>query len=203
MGELLLDAVTFLARRATATEPAPALLTEAGRLFTRFDEQDLDQYFGDHPRQGNTSEGGAFVFLPMVTKHRLLPVLNVAYDLDRDHVRLQVVVFIEAGIKKHGPRAFGYRYEPPEGAGRHDFWHAQPILELRLYDDTYRQLPGSKDHWRPADTPSFPLDADQAVDLLLCLMISLYGLQDAATMQANGFENRLAARLEQMRSRGT
>ncbi len=203
MGSLLLDTVLFLSRHKPDTaEPGPTLMNAAGTAFARIDESTLERYFDDNPVKGDTSETKSFVFLPMVSNFRILPVLSIAYELDQNKARLQVILFIEEGVKTHGPRAFGYRYEAPEGDGKHNFWHAQPILEVKLHDETMRALPGFQDDWRPPDTPAFPLDAQSVVDLIVCLMVSLYGLKEAGNMQANGFENRLGASLGNMRSTG-
>jgi hypothetical protein len=198
--KLLLQTVLSLAQHKTsAGNPDGQLLNEASNKFTRFDELDLERFFKSHPEKGNTSEAGKYVFLPMVPKPRLLPILNLAYDLQDDRVRLQLVLFVEREVASKA-RAFGYRYESPEGEGRHCYWHAQPIHHVKLHDDTTIELPGLKDGWRPIDTPAFPLDARCAIDLLFCLMVSLYGFQEVATMQADYFENSLATQIRRMRS---
>jgi hypothetical protein len=198
--KLLLQTVLSLAQHKTsAGNPDGQLLGEASSRFARFDEFDLERFFESNPEKGNTSEAGRYVFLPMVPKPLLLPVLNLAYDLEDDRVRFQLVLFVEREVESKA-RAFGYRYESPEGAGRHSYWHAQPIHHLKLHDETLIELPGLKDGWRPIDTPAFPLDARCAVDLLFCLMVSLYGLHEASTMQANYFENCLAPQVRQMHS---
>jgi hypothetical protein len=196
---LFLQTVLFLAQHKTgAGDPGSALLNEVSDWFTPFDERDLEIFLSENPRNGDTSEAGKYVFLPMVPNPRLLPILNLAYSLTDDRVKLQLVLFVEreAGFEA---RAFGYRFESPEGPGRHDYWHAQPIHHVLLHDESTVKLPGLKDDWRPKDTPAFPLDARCAIDLLVCLMISVYGFQEVATMQANSFENRLAAQIRQMR----
>lgn len=202
---LVLDAVVFLARQALAMEqPSSTLLTAAGNYFNRIDESDLTDFFSANPEHGDTGSTNSFVFLPMVRSGQLLPVLNLRYNLAQDTARLQVAVFVQEGVGQVGPRAFGYRFEPPEGAnGPHHFWHAQPTFKIRLPDGDMRELPpAGTGSWRPTSTPAFPLDASSSADLLVCLMVSLYGLQGAAEMQASHFGNRLAGSFAAMRCRG-
>lgn len=202
MAELLLETVLSLARVASGqASPAPTLLSQASASFQRLDEKDLEHYFNSNPQQGDTSATGAFVFLPVVKKPPLLPVLNLNYNLSNYQARLQVVLFVGGVAATHGARAFAYRYEPPEGSGgRHHFWHAQPTFELRLASGSMVSLPGLLDNWRPRDTPAFPLDAEEPTDLLLCLLISLYGRKDAGQMIGAHLSSRLSDRLQRMRS---
>jgi hypothetical protein len=194
MGDLLLKTVLFLAQhRSRAGKTGSKLLGEAGSKFTHCGERELERFFNENPDQGDTSETGKFVFLPLVSKRRILPVLNLVYDLPRDLAKLQVALFTET--RQHGIRAFGYRFEPPEGPGRHNYWHAQPILQVRCHDESTIDLPGLKDGWRPTDTPAFPIDARSSIALLVALMVSIYGVDEVGRMQANSFENRLAGQL--------
>lgn len=195
---LLLHTVLFLARHKTsAGSPGEVLRNNASALFTPFDESGLEHFFRENGEAGDTTEAGKYVFLPMVPKPRLLPVLSLAYRLPDDHVKLQMAAFVEKDAAVEA-RAFGYRYETPETPGRHHFWHAQPILEVRRHDGTTIELPGLTDGWRPADTPAFPLDARCGLDLLVCLMVSIYGFREAAQMQYDHFESRLASQIRRM-----
>jgi hypothetical protein len=197
MGKLLLDTVLFLAQhRSRAGAPGPKLLNEASSKFTRFEERHLELFFNENSNRGDTSEAGKFVFLPMVPNPRLLPVLSLAYDIPDDQAKLQVALFTETN--QRGVRAFGYRFEPPEGPGRHNYWHAQPILQIRCHDETTIDLPGLEDGWRPIDTPAFPIDARSSIGLLVSLLVSIYGLDEFGQIQANFFENRLATPLSQL-----
>lgn len=197
---LLLQAVLFLARHETsAGGPGQVLENKASSIFTPFDERSLEQFFREHEGKGDTTEEGKYVFLPMTPKPRLLPILSLAYSFGQEEVvRLQLVLFPEKDVETE-PRAFGYRYESPEGPGRHHFWHAQPLLEVRLHDENTIPLPGLTDGWRPPDAPAFPLDARCGPDLLFCLMASIYGFPEASKMQSDGFDGRLSSQVRRMR----
>ena len=70
----------------------------------------------------------------------------------------------------------GYRFETPEfhegdTVGNHCFYHAQPCRSLGEKDNPIEQaLPISH------RTPTWPLAAENALELLLCLITSLYGM---------------------------
>jgi hypothetical protein len=188
----------FLARHQTAAGGGTSLANKASKRFTRFSENELEYLFLENPDEADTSEAGKYIFLPIVPKPRMLPVLSMYYKVPDDEARLQLALFMDQEGQQED-RAFGYRYESPEGHGRHHFWHAQPILEMRRHDNKMIALPGITDGWRPADTPAFPLSARCNLDLIVCLIVSIYGYQEAWNMQANGFQGRLAGKLRELR----
>lgn len=58
---------------------------------------------------------------------------------------------------------------PTAIVGKHDFCHAQ--FCRRINARTHALTPG----WLPDSQPSIPLDADDQVTLVLCMLVSLYG----------------------------
>ena len=69
---------------------------------------------------------------------------------------------------------FALRFETDEGdhcsgAGTHDFCHAQ------LCADINKRVTKVVDSWIPDSQPSFPLDAGNQMELVLCMLVSLYG----------------------------
>jgi hypothetical protein len=68
-------------------------------------------------------------------------------------------------------RAFGYRFESPEGPGSHHYYHAQSISGFER-DEPFLNTAS----WLPTGCPTFPLDANHPVKLLLSLLIALYGI---------------------------
>lgn len=68
-------------------------------------------------------------------------------------------------------RSIGFRFEAPEGPGIHHYYHTQ------LITDEAWTIPRQEHHiWLPTEQPAFPLDADNPVTLILCLLVSLYGV---------------------------
>jgi hypothetical protein len=85
-----------------------------------------------------------------------------------DHL-LQLVI---AGTE----RLFGFRWEPPEGAGEgiHDYWHAQPIVSVRTIQNKLVPL-GLPDGATCTHAPAFPLHVGDRLSLIDALFAALYG----------------------------
>jgi hypothetical protein len=204
----LLAAVLSLTQRAYAQDLDKGMAKRQAAIanqYTRLEVLDLGRYFKQHPEQGDTSAAGdemrSFIFLPVVDVPPLLPILSMSYDLAQCKASLQAGVFVRNSISEKNPAAFGYRFEQPEGGGRHDYWHAQPFRSFKLCKGQTRALPRIENWARPDDTPAFPLDAEAPIDLLVTLMISIYGLKLGATMLVEASENALGTRIGMMRSR--
>ena len=74
-------------------------------------------------------------------------------------------------------QSFAMRFESPESGrmesnGLHDFFHAQ------LCDHISQNVKNICPSWVPCSQPSFPLDAKDDVSLVLCMLISIYGVRD-------------------------
>ena len=65
----------------------------------------------------------------------------------------------------------GFRYETPEDGDNHNFYHAQPCRSMAA-----GQRPIAESLPIPSRYPTFPLAAKTSVDLLLCLVTSIYGM---------------------------
>lgn len=76
------------------------------------------------------------------------------------------------------PAFVGYRFETPEDGDNHNFYHAQPCSSMGARDDPIEhRLPIS------ARDPTWPLAADSALELLLCVVTSLYGFKGLRELQ--------------------
>lgn len=66
-------------------------------------------------------------------------------------------------------RCLEFRYELDHGGSHHDYSHAQlsRVVENINFD------------WIPTHTPAFPLTANGAISLLLCMIISLYSKRES------------------------
>ena len=102
------------------------------------------------------------------------PVLSISYNFGCSipEVSLRIGFLKKCGNEVKG---YGYRLDPPHGQGReggiHHFYHQQVIHSLA--DMT---LPKADElSWISETEPSFPLDAKDCIELLLCLIAALYG----------------------------
>ena len=64
----------------------------------------------------------------------------------------------------------GFRYETPEDGETHNYYHAQPCRSIGGRNEIAYALPIS------TRNPTFPLAAKSSLELLLCLVISVYGM---------------------------
>jgi hypothetical protein len=81
--------------------------------------------------------------------------------------------------------AIGCRFEPPEGPGIHNYYHAQIF---RAFHPGGKELPCCPT-WLPESWPAFHLKADDPVTLLVSMVISLYGLGLAGQLLQTPFAN--------------
>lgn len=118
-----------------------------------------------------------YLYLSPVTKGRIMvPRMHLKCNFGRNipEVRCRLELFLLANNSEL--QSLGYRFESPEGkndqdAGIHHYYHVQLI-----------QPPTSSVEWLPEKQPSFPLNADNPVKLILSLLISLYGLDYLGTI---------------------
>lgn len=69
---------------------------------------------------------------------------------------------------------WGYRFESPEPKGaNHKFYHVQPCRSLGKKDDPMAHALPFSDR-----NPTFPIAAETCVELILCLFLALYGMEE-------------------------
>ncbi len=103
---------------------------------------------------------------------RIVPVLHIGWDQSRSipELRLRLGLFLkEAGNEQL--KAFGYRFESPETNGDHHYYHAQYIHGFTTAGPFLRM----EKTWISDNCPTFPLDADSPVKLMISVLVSLYG----------------------------
>jgi hypothetical protein len=120
-----------------------------------------------------------FLYLnPITIGGTLLPLIRLKCDFGRSipEVRVRMGLFLKYGVDT---KAIGYRLESPEGPGAHHYYHLQMI---RGFDRHSHFTTDDCLSWFPDQSPTFPLDADSPVRLILSLLIGLYGLLETGTM---------------------
>lgn len=80
------------------------------------------------------------------------------------------------GIWLDGRRFIGFRFEPP-GDGNHSYFHCQMC---RTIGDG-KPIPGALEV--PERSPAWPLWATSSLELLLCLVLSIYGMNGLKAMR--------------------
>jgi len=124
------------------------------------------------PSRGAAQLARQCVVLPIFPKDNSfwIPFLWINFPA-AERIRIQMVV---VGME----RRCGFRWESPESGavadGKHDFWHAQPLISVQIPQGHDYALDLKHNHISD-HFPTFPIDADNAVQLLDALMVSLYG----------------------------
>ncbi len=125
---------------------------------------------------------------PIKVTPTLVPVLSIKADFGRSipELRLRLGFFL---MQEGQVKAFGFRFESPEGPGEDHYYHAQFIHGFE------NDRPFGPEHiWLPVTCPTFPLDADNPVKLLLTLVVALYGLPSLTQVKTSvaGIEKHLS-----------
>lgn len=112
-----------------------------------------------------------FLYLEPV-EMTMLPLLTL--ETSDQWVHFRVYVLLTKLDQCAELQCLAIRFETDEGGldsdhGSHDFCHAQ--FCKRINDTPLPKVP----EWIPDSQPSFPLDAENQVGLVLCMLTSLYG----------------------------
>ena len=155
----------------------PQELNIGGNCFYNRESVEKKLPSSDGKEQLNNSFGNMFMKLKTVTHGTtLLPILssNFNFGCSIPEIALRVGLFL-----KHTDdevKAIGYRLESPHGidksgCGIHHYYHVQMIKGIGNLNFPPQQF----SDWVPDGEPTFPLDAEDSVELLLCLVLGLYG----------------------------
>ena len=115
-----------------------------------------------------------FLLLEPIVDKMILPLLTL--KTSNRWVSFRAYVLLTMLDQYEALQALAIRFETDEGVpqanggtGLHDFCHAQLC---RYINDKTRATTQS---WLPDSQPSLPLDADDQIGLVLCMLTSLYG----------------------------
>ena len=173
----------------------------------RLTESDLDIILTHRcPLDGDTHALHSWLYLPVPVRGTIrVPLMNVIYDFTAEH---DVVGFQVVGywlVDNFEWRASAWRFECPERPGddgnisQHAYFHVQPCQGLRTLNGDM-QVPYAPSDAQPGDGPTFPLDAADPIDLLICLLIALYGRRQAAELIREAAVPGLGAHLRGLRT---
>ena len=115
-----------------------------------------------------------YLLLEPAENKKIFPLLTLRSSGELTHFRLYALLVMLD--KQSKLQSLAIRFETDEGdpdhdhgVGSHDFCHAQ--LCNYIDDEIWATTP----EWIPVSQPSIPLDADNQVGLVLCMLTSLYG----------------------------
>jgi hypothetical protein len=150
-----------------------------------------DQVFASNLRKDPDPvlETPGLVALPPVGPR--VPMLKLAHGTAHGQDVLCITLVV-VGADEIGQHAMAWRFEAPEGPGEHCYWHCQPVRHLRGANaPPLERLPD----WVYDDLPTLPLAAYNPDDLLVTLLVSLYGHRTFDRMQREEFSGLLDAPL--------
>lgn len=151
----------------------------------------------DHPKV-NFQDSRRFLYLePTEIGNYMVPVLSWQCDFSQKPIpEIRIYLSLFQLDKDKQLKAIGYRFETPEKGNRHYFYHAQLIKNFLNGKPAWCH---QCREWLSERQPSFILDARDPISLLICLLISLYGLDyiDKNLLTAN-FKNELVPYVRNM-----
>jgi hypothetical protein len=140
-------------------------VVEASTLQGVIDRVRSDQVF-------NLGEKEGLLFLkPPDGERALLPVLGFKADFGEERLRVRLALFT-FDDESAEPVAIGFRFETPEGPGRHNYHHVQITRYFEKDSAPLRGMP----EWFPESQPAFLISARTPYALFFAVLIGLYGL---------------------------
>lgn len=139
-------------------------------------EKAVESLFSGSDTEVRLSDHKSVLYLPpMQEESYFIPVLTLECKLDNENdvmkLRLMLIHCNGNGGKPHG---IGFRIE--EGESIHGFYHAQLIKNLEGAAEV-EDPPTDCPLRFPQKQPCLPLRAENSVTLVVCLLISLYGIK--------------------------
>lgn len=162
---------------------------EAKVKFSPVERTELDRYFFHGDKRGQFRDNQAIYIEPPPKDKSAVAALWCRWNFD---VALPRCTFyfgiwsekpsfptVDANQGNKHTAFVGFRYETPEEGDNHDYYHAQPCQSMGSQENSIlHALP------LPQRYPTFPLAAESPLELLLCLVVSLYGVNGLSEMQA-------------------
>lgn len=156
------------------------LKSAAFAVLAQLTRQDVEGYREARP-EGSFRENYIILLQPPPQDREAIAALWYRWDFNRPvaHCGFYYGVWsmvsplpgtIIAGEGKRVPAFIGYRFETPEIGTNHNYYHSQPCRSMgsRTKDIVNALQVSSK-------MPIWPLAANNEVELLLCMILSLYG----------------------------
>ena len=162
----------------------PASANNAARVaqgyFTPLTMGDLESHLLHRGRRGQFCDNEAIYIRPPAKEDSTVAAIWCRWNFEAETPKCG---FYFGTWRHDGPNgghiAFvGFRYETPEEGDNHNYYHAQPCRSMGVDDmPAIPALPISDRN------PTWPLAAESALELLLCLVVSVYGMRGLAAFE--------------------
>ncbi len=133
------------------------------RIFTPLKKRELEYYLRN--TRGQFKQGEAIEVVPPAKEARMA-ALSCKWNFDDGRADC----WFYLGIWLISGQFVGFRFEPPE-LGNHDYYHSQPCRSMGLQAEP---IPSALQV--PERNPTWPLAATSSLELLLCLVVSIHGM---------------------------
>ena len=165
----------------------PSAADNAAGSFSPLTEWQLDAYLL-HRRRGEFNEAEAIYIQPPPREKHTIAAIWCRWDFDLPLPRCAFYLGLwsakpptpGADSSATRPVFLALRYETPEDGDNHNFYHAQPCRSMGSRD---RQMGNALPV--PERNPTFPLAAESSLELLLCLVTSIYGMRGLTTLKSS------------------
>lgn len=170
-------------RLTAGHEKVSDLLDYVSTRFVRIENERALEWLLPANNRLQVNFGNRYIFLKPVERGRvMLPIIWMKCDFTYQQVpkiSLKLCLFLFDETKKI--KALAYRFETPEGegTGTHDYYHAQLITSFVSGNGVW--CPNCR-KWLPETQPAFAIDAQDPVTLLICLLVSLYGINEVGKL---------------------
>lgn len=122
------------------------------------------------------------------------PVLTIQASKNASRPSAKIVAAFFTRGDDESVKCSGYRFETI-GGGTHKYAHVQGTKKWSSSEEEI--LPGVAE-WRPVQSPAFPLDAECSVQVLLCLLVSIYGVNALTDLKEDQVYSHVTSYLERM-----
>jgi hypothetical protein len=139
------------------------------------EERDLDDIESDASRHGTVAVG-QFYMPPLEGNKDFVPLLWVECDFRTTPAKASFRVGMYRFLGEGKPQCFGLRFEMHAERSNHNYYHMQITPRPHTEVDC--------DHvdWIPGKDPHVLLPAKDPVSLILCMLVSFYGMRISETM---------------------
>ena len=125
----------------------------------------------------NATRKGFVIVPPERDKKNTLMIL-APFKLSNNQLSLQLGIMVKL---EEGITFFGYRFESPHGYEDHNYFHAQPIQSFGRGLKSAAAI-----SWYPDNYPSFPLVANDLVELVASVLVSYWKQEQLTQLASSG-----------------
>ena len=157
------------------TQGSDEVRIAAERRFSPLGEHDLERHLRHGAESGDFGQQALYVTPPRLECEAAAAIWCKWYFGNE-----QAACWFYLGLWLAERGFVGFRYEMPESGGNHNYYHSQPCQTMGSRDEV---IPGALAV--PERNPTWPLVAKSALELLLCLVVSIHGMNGLSQLKSD------------------